>query len=335
MMLRMILVLAVCMAIGLLMNGCIYQKYPAYEPMAKKSFFTVMKWRATSERAKWPEHIEQTQFDKPPARVPGKELRISYVNHSTVLVQTENLNVLLDPIWSERASPFTFIGPKRVHEPGMKWDDLPRVDMVLISHSHYDHLDIETVRRLVKRYNPLFIVPKGVDEIILRHAPQARVAPKAWSEAHVFNIDMTVYLVPAQHWSARSLWDRNKTLWGGFVMTTPHGHIYYSGDTGFGSGKLFDEIHQVFGPVRLAILPIGAYAPRWFMKDSHITPDEAVDAFKRLKAQNALGVHWGTFQLSDEAIDAPVNDLKDALDKAKIPESKFCTIPAGTHWEIK
>jgi L-ascorbate metabolism protein UlaG (beta-lactamase superfamily) len=335
MMFRMILVLAVCMAIGLGLNKCTYQKYPAYEPMAKKSFLTVMKWRATSERAQWPEHVEMISFDKPPARVPGQNLRVSYINHSTVLLQTENLNVLLDPIWSERASPFTFIGPKRVHEPGVKWDDLPRVDIVLISHSHYDHLDLETVRRLVKRYDPLFIVPKGADEIILKHVPKARVQAKQWSEAHVFNIDMTIYLVPAQHWSARSLWDRNKTLWGGFVLATPHGNIYYSGDTGFGSGKLFDEIYKVFGAVRLAILPIGAYAPRWFMKDSHIDPIEAVEAFKRLHAVNGLGVHWGTFQLSDEAIDAPVNDLKAALSAAKIPDAQFRTIPHGTAWEVK
>lgn len=305
----------------------------ATEHMSEKSFWDVLKWRMTAERAKWPEWIEVTP-SIPPAKVDGKELRVTFVNHSTVLVQTDGLNILTDPIWSKRASPFSFMGPKRVHAPGIAFENLPKIDIVLISHSHYDHLDLATVKKLQERDQPVFVVPLGVDRLIKTAVKDARVQVMDWNQDFAFNDRLKITAEPVQHWSARSLWDRNYTLWTGFVLDFPDGKIYYTGDTGYFTGKVFKNTFAKHGKMRFAIIPIGAYEPRWFMKESHVNPNESVNIFQDVHAEHAIGVHYGTFQLTDEAIDAPVKDLSTALKKVGIPSEKFRALKPGEFWVV-
>ena len=309
-------------------------RFNAIEPITAKTFWDILKWNVTADRARWPRRIEHGPTDKPRSSVEGKELRVSFVNHSTVLLQTNGLNILTDPVWSKRVSPIPFLGPKRVHAPGIAWDDLPKIDVVLISHSHYDHLDIATVKKLAKRDDPLFVVPLGVDAIVEKHIRNARFQVMNWSDSFKVNEDLILYAEPVQHWSARGFGDRNKTLWTGFVMNFPNGNIYYAGDTGYATGKVFKDTFSRHGKMRFAIIPIGAYEPRWFMKDSHANPEEAVNIFKDIHAEHAIGVHHGTFQLTDEAIDAPVKDLEHALKKAGISNEKFRALKPGQVWLI-
>jgi len=335
-------IIGVCMVLSIC-NGPKYQgpvsdhfdgkHFSAPEPLPPKSWLDVWKWRLTARRMPWPQWVNITP-DKPPAQVEGSQLRVSFVNHATFLLQTEGLNILTDPIWSDRASPLSFIGPKRVTAPGIVWNDLPKIDLVLISHSHYDHLDIPTLKKLVARDNPQIIVPLGVDTIIRNHMPQAKVQAMDWGQEDDFS-GIAIHAEPTYHWSARSFWDRNETLWASYVIATPHGKIYFSGDTGYASGKVFREIGKKYGSIRFAMIGIGAYEPRWFMKPSHINPDEAVQVFQDIRAQHAVPMHWGTFQLSDEGRDQPVQDLYKALDTAKIPRQKFQALDPGQFIELK
>jgi L-ascorbate metabolism protein UlaG (beta-lactamase superfamily) len=306
--------------------------FSCVEPIRNKNFRDILKWNFTSQRASWPEWVDIGNADKPPHRVDGKDLRASFVNHSTVLLQTSGVNILTDPVWSKRASPLSFMGPKRVHAPGINWADLPKIDVVLISHSHYDHLDIPTVKKLVGRDNPVLIMPLGVDTIIKRHMPDANCIVMDWGQSFSFNTDIIIYVEPAQHWSSRSFNDRNKTLWAGFVLKTPFGKTYYAGDTGYGTGKIFRDIFKKHGAVDFALIPIGAYEPRWFMKDSHANPEEAVQIFRDIQARQAMAIHYATFQLTDEAIDAPVQELSLQLKKAGIPVEKFRALKSGQNW---
>lgn len=307
--------------------------FSAPEPLAPKKWYDVWKWRLTAKREIWPEWVNITP-SKPPVRVEGKALRVTFVNHATMLIQTEGVNVLTDPIWSKRCSPLSFIGPKRVHDPGVRLADLPPIDLVLISHSHYDHLDIPTLKDLVARDNPRLVVPLGVDSIIRKHIPDAQIQALDWGQDNIFN-SLTVHALPTYHWSARSPWDRNETLWASYVIETPHGNLYFSGDTGYASGKIFREIGDKFGPFRLAMIDIGAYEPRWFMKGSHVNPLEAVFIFKDIRAERALAMHYGTFQLSDEAIDAPPHELREALEQEKVIADKFQALQPGQFIELK
>ncbi len=306
--------------------------FTAVDPFSDKSFLDVVKWRMTSPRTKWPEWVEHGPTDKPPSVVQGRELRVSFVNHSTVLLQTRGLNILTDPIWSKRASPFSFMGPKRVHAPGVTFADLPKIDVVVISHSHYDHLNLETVEKLASHDNPLFVVPLGVDSLIKDAVKNVRVQALDWHQDVAFNNDLKITVEPVQHWSARTIWDRNQTLWAGFVLDLPDGKIYYSGDTGYFSGKVFKDTYAAHGSMRFAIIPVGAYEPRWFMKESHVNPDESIKIFQDIQAQNAIGVHYGTFQLTDEGIDAPVRDLATGLQKANINTDTFRALKPGQVW---
>lgn len=301
--------------------------FSAPEPLKKKSWWSVWKWRLTAERQKWPEWVDITP-DKPPAQVNGRELRVTFVNHATMLVQTEGLNILTDPVYSNRVSPVSWAGPKRVHQPGIAWADLPKIDVVTISHSHYDHLDIPTLKMLVARDNPQIVAPLGVDAVILKHMPGARIHAMDWGQKFTHK-NLIVHAEPTYHWSARSPWDRNETLWASYILETPHGKLYFSGDTGYASGKIFRDIGAKYGPFRFAMIDIGAYEPRWFMKESHVNPEEAVQIFQDIRAERAIPMHFGTFQLSDEAIDAPVADLNAALEKAGIDAGRFTALKPG------
>jgi L-ascorbate metabolism protein UlaG (beta-lactamase superfamily) len=299
-----------------------------------KSFADLARWMLGGNRAVWPERVPNVRFDRPPAQVESRTWRISYVGHATLLIQTAGLNILTDPVWSERASPFSFIGPKRVNDPGISFEALPRIDVVLLSHNHYDHLDLATLSRLAAVHRPRVITPLGNDAILRAHDPAIRAEPYDWADRVVLNQDVAVTLAPMRHWSARHMLDRNKALWAAFVIETPAGRIYHVGDSGYGEGHHFRAARERHGPFRLAILPFGAYEPRWFMQDQHMNPEESVRAFLDSGAELALGHHYGTFQLTDEAFDAPLRALSEARSTAGVAPERFRTLAPGEVWEL-
>jgi L-ascorbate metabolism protein UlaG (beta-lactamase superfamily) len=301
-----------------------------------KSLGEVLRWQfgGDRQRAKWPVWVPSAHADTPPARVSGDGVRLSFVGHVSWLIQTAELNILVDPVWSMRASPVPWAGPKRRNDPGIAFDALPEIDVVLVSHGHYDHLDITTLSKLTARFAPRVIAPLGND-VIMRKANSAINAEAFdWQDRVDLGGGVAVTLVPTRHWSARSLFDRNKALWASFVLETPAGKLYIVCDSGYGDGKHFRRVGEAYGPLRLAILPIGAYEPRWFMKDQHMNPSDAVKALADCGAQAALAHHHGTFQLTDEAIDAPAIALGEALAEARVPRERFAVLKPGQVVEI-
>ena len=235
----------------------------------------------------------------------GSGLRITLVNHSTVLLQQRGSNILTDPIWSERVSPLSWIGPRRRRKPGVRIEDLPHIDAVLISHNHYDHLDLATLRQLAARGGSTFIVPTGVSRL-LRSENIGPAHELDWGQSLSLP-GFTIHCVPALHFSSRGIYDRNMTLWCGYVIEYPERLVYFAGDTAF--GQHFAQIREKFGSPRLALLPIGACEPHWFMSPVHMTPEDAVRAHEILGAKTSIAIHHGTFQLADDGLDTPREQL--------------------------
>lgn len=289
----------------------------------------LLRWYLVRRKARWPKHAPSPFADVPPPRVAG--LRVALAGHASVLIQVAGLNILIDPVWSDRASPLTWAGPRRVNPPGIAWSALPPIDVVLVTHNHYDHLDLATLARLRARQNLRVIAPLGNDAII-NPAIDGGTEVLDWGESRALSPDVTVHLRPAAHWSARGLRDRRMALWGAYTLTTTAGVIHHIGDTSYGDGSTFRAIRAEFGPPRLALLPIGAYAPRWFMRNAHMDPSEAVQAMTDLGATQALGHHWGTFQLTDEPLDEPPALLAAALAEHNIAPSRFPALRPGEVW---
>ncbi len=273
-----------------------------------KSVWEVLKWKLTSDRDDWPDWVDITP-SIPADR--ADDLTITFINQASFLIQLSDVNILTDPIFSMRCSPVSWAGPKRVHAPGIRFDDLPSIDIILISHIHYDHLDIPSLKRLVRRDDPLIIAGLGTDTIIHRHIPNARIKLMNWGDDWQAD-DMDIHYRPLVHWGQRSWYDRNYALWGAFVINDGDHAIYFAGDTGYGDGSVFGGIKDEFGAMDLALLPIGAYEPRWFMGQAHVDPTQAVQIQDDLSAEIAIAHHWGTFQLTDEARMDPVDELKQA-----------------------
>lgn len=291
----------------------------------------LLRWRFGEKAAQWPESWPSPFTDRPPGRVDG--LRVTLIGHASFLIQVAGRNILVDPVYAERASPVSFAGPKRVNPPGIDFESLPPIDLVLVSHGHYDHLDLATLARLHRHSRPHVVTALGNDTVIAPAAGgRAHVTAHDWGGAHDAGGGVTVHLEPSYHWSARGLFDRHKALWCSFVITTPAGTIYHIADTGYGDGKFFRDVKQKHGPVHLAIIPIGAYEPRWFMKGQHVNPEESVRIMQDCGAEQAIGHHWGTFQLTNEQIDQPEKDLGVALQAAGIEPERFQAFRPGQVW---
>ncbi len=297
-----------------------------------REFRAILRWKLKERPAAWPQSVPVRQA-VPDARAEG--LRATIVGHASVLIQAGGLNVLTDPVWSERASPFAFAGPRRVAAPGIAFEDLPPIDAVLLSHNHYDHMDLATLRRLKVEHNPLIVTPLGNDAILRRAIPEIRVAAGDWWDRVDIGKGGEVVIVPANHWSARGRSDRRMALWSGFVLRASGGSAYFAGDTGYGDGRVFKEMRRRVGRPDLALIPIGAYAPRWFMSAQHIDPNEAVQIMEDLEARRAVGIHWGVFHLTDERRDEPPELLLAALARRGIDEALFPAGEPGLAYDIR
>jgi L-ascorbate metabolism protein UlaG (beta-lactamase superfamily) len=227
------------------------------------------------------------------------------------------------------------VGPRRVNTPGVAFDDLPPIDAVLVTHNHYDHLDGATLARLWRRFRPRIIAPLGNDVVIRRYDPAIQVETYDWADRVMLSDRLDVHLEPAFHWSGRGLRDRRMTLWCSFVLTGPGGDVlFHVGDTAYGDGSIFRSIREKYGEPRVALLPIGAYEPRWFMQAQHINPEEAVQIMLDCGAERAFGHHWGTFRLTHEPIDAPVLELAEALAARGVSPERFQPLLPGRSAEI-
>jgi len=308
--------------------------YPSNDPVGSR--WDVLRWAVTRKKTRWPATLNNPPAEPVKPRLHDEQLRITFINHASVLVQCEGLNIITDPVFSKRVSPVSFAGPKRFRAAGLSLHQLPPIDVILISHSHYDHLDVRSIAqigRMRQNDQPIIIAPLNNGKIIT-NATGLDVIELNWWDSHTINKNANIHMVPARHWTSRKPGDENMALWGGFVMNFASGPVYFAGDTGYGDGKHFLQAHQQFGRFRCALLPIGAYEPRWFMKPQHMNPQEAVKAFSDLQAHYALGIHHGTFQLTDEGHDAPVKDLQQALREAQVEPDYFRVLPNGGAWDV-
>lgn len=287
-------------------------------------FFDFLKWKFGGDVKAWPETVANINHPLPGLEAPTKGL-FTFINHATFLVRIQGLTFLTDPVFSQRVSPVSFAGPKRVREPGVNLENLPPVDVVMISHNHYDHMDLASLKAVDAKFHPLFLVPLGDEKRLKEAGIQNVVELDWWQEIKVK--DATITFTRVQHWSNRGLFDKFKSLWGGYMVSTPNIKFYFAGDTGYSNH--FKETFSKLGAPDVALLPIGAYEPRWFMKLHHINPEESVQAHLDLNARISLPMHFGTFQLTNEGYDDPVMGLKKALKKLKVEEDKYPVLDQG------
>lgn len=317
-------------------DGGFQNNHGDFEP---KSLADVLRWRWNAARQGLPR--------RPEAPIPtvaadlafirsNTAPAVTWIGHATVLARLGGLNLLTDPIFSERASPFPFVGPRREQPPGVALSELPPIDVVLVSHNHYDHLDLPSCRALAAQAggSPLFVVPLGL-KAWFQGRGIARVVELDWWQGESL-AGVEIVLVPAQHWSARGLNDRMKTLWGGFAVFAPDCQLFFAGDTGY--SRDFADIRARFaerqqthqgGGFDIALIPIGAYEPRWFMQSQHVNVEEALKIHADLGVKRSLGVHWGTFELTDESLDEPPRQLERQRAALGLGADDFFTLAIG------
>ena len=293
----------------------------------KKDLVSLLKWQIFGDRKKWPAgkiiNTSKPQFNLP---LNNQQIAITFINHATVFLQHQGLNIITDPHWGKRASPVNFAGPARVRDPGAAINSLPGLDFVLVSHNHYDHLDIPTLKELNQLYSPRFLIAKGDAYLMEKAGITNFIEMDWWDEVDLGNGCRAVF-VPVKHWSARGLYDRNKSLWGGFVILSSTQKIFFAGDTGY--CDIFETLAQKYGAFNLCLLPVGAYEPRWFMQDSHMNPQEAVQTHLDLQSKKSIAIHFGLWQLTDEGIDQPITDLKKSLIDCNVSENDFLNLDVG------
>ncbi|VTU26236.1 MBL fold metallo-hydrolase [Variovorax sp. PBL-E5] len=331
---------------------------PHHRARGFQNNYTEFKTKSLSELLRWRRQAARAGLPRPPL-VPTPRMTpdlewlhanagagarmapaVTWIGHATVLAQVGGLTVLTDPMFSQRASPVQFAGPKRHVPPGIALSDLPHVDLVLISHNHYDHLDTGSVAALNQQAGgpPLFVVPLGLASWMAAHGI-AHAVELDWWDRHPVPTphgEVEVTLVPAQHWSSRSPRDALATLWGGFAVLAPECHLFFAGDTGY--SRDFGDIRRHFedrqsaargGGFDIALIPIGAYAPRWFMREQHVDVEEALQIHADLGVKRSLGIHWGTFELTDESLDEPPRRLAAVRGERGLPDDSFFVLPIG------
>jgi L-ascorbate metabolism protein UlaG (beta-lactamase superfamily) len=289
-----------------------------------RGFRDFVRWMRTRQRGQWRDFENTPSGSPPPRRV--ADLRVTFVNHATVLLQTGDVNVLTDPVWSQRVSPVSWAGPRRHRPPGIPFEDLPQIDVVLLSHNHYDHLDLPTLELLERRDRPSIFCGLGVGDL-LRRKGMHEVVELDWWDSVAARRSLDVTSVPVQHFSGRGLFDRNRTLWTGFVLSGGAGSVFFAGDTGY--GPHFAEIRRRVGKIRLALLPIGAYKPVWFMGPVHMSPEEALAAHRDLEADASVGIHYGTFELADDGQDEPREEIERRLGEWPGTKPRFWLLDNG------
>ncbi len=299
-----------------------------------KGLRDILKWKLTSRAARWPRAVELAPQPPPPAPR-GDEIVATWIGHATFLLQTARGNFLTDPVFSERASPVPWAGPRRAHPPGVAFEALPRIDVVLLSHDHYDHCDAPTLSRLAAAHDPVFISPLRHHDL-LTAAGAKKIVELDWWEAHAER-DVAITLTPSQHWSNRLGTPRNHRLWGGFFLRFGAGpaarRVWFCGDSGY-NGETFRAVRLRCGAPDLALIPIGAYEPRWFMAPMHMNPTEAIATHREVGARWSVAMHWGTFQLTDEAREAPREALAAARQGAGVTEEEFRALWPGASFVI-
>ncbi|HWA35278.1 MAG TPA: MBL fold metallo-hydrolase [Cyclobacteriaceae bacterium] len=328
--------LLIFFGVGFLLSGPKYQG-PVSDHFDGKKFFTpggrpahglsgVLKWMRTRKNNPWTPQMNLTHGAKPPERV-GRGARITFVNHSSFLIQVDGINILTDPVWSERVSPFSWAGPKRMRPPGIRLEDLPKIDIILLTHNHYDHLDLPTLTRIYNQHQPKVVTSLGIKPFLdSRNIHNS--TEMDWWQTFTFNESISIESVPAQHFSSRGMFDRDATLWCGFVLRRPGGNIYFVGDTGYHS-TMFKEIGVRCAPIDIAIIPIGAYKPEWFMSPIHVSPSEAVMIHKDINSRFSIATHFGTFPLADDSLEDPVFGLQQALRENEIALDEFVVPKEG------
>lgn len=295
-----------------------------FNPGAKDQSARSIPKMLAEPRAAWPRSVP-VHVRKPAPHDPVSWVTITFVGHATFIIQTRSVTFITDPMFSERAGPLSFFGPRRVRAPGVSLDLLPKIDVVLLSHNHYDHCDLASLKAIQRRFDPLLVTPLRNGRLP-RGAGYRRVEELDWWEqARTSPLPITV--TPAQHFSARTPFNRNRELWGSFVVEIEGRRLFFGADSGY--APHFREVRERLGAIDLALLPIGAYEPRWFMRVMHMNPAEAVQAHRDLGSAQSVGMHFGTFQLTAEAIDAPLHALDAALRESALDGSEFRTLEFG------
>ncbi len=302
---------------------------PPPQPQAL-GFGSLPKWwwqqLTTDEFHRWPKTVPPPRRPQLPARVAVGELALTFIGHSTFLLQLDGLTILTDPIFARRAGPFGLLGPKRVRSAALRLEELPAIDVVLVSHNHYDHLDLATLRWLARERQPRFVTSLGNQAWLEARGVAPAIEFDWWQSAEI-SPALRITATPAQHFAARAPWDRCRTLWNGFMLHTHAGDVFFCGDSGW--GPHFAAIREKIGAPDLALMPVGAYEPRWFMIPVHMNPDESVRAHLALGARRSIGMHFGTFQLTNEAIDEPLRALAAARTAHGVAEADFTTLDFG------
>ncbi len=289
------------------------------------SFVTFAKFRLFNSPPEWPENVENVAGKTDLSSVTGEGVKVTLIRHATVLLQYKDLNIITDPMLSKRASPVSFAGPQMIREPAVTMEELPKIDLVLVSHSHFDHLDLPSLKKLQEKHQPTFIVGLGLKEF-LEGEGLFKVIEMDWFETHEL-AQGKIHFLPAKHFSARTPWGQNQTLWGSFLIEAGGKKVYFAGDTAM--GPHFALVKEKLGAPDISLLPIGAYEPRWFMKTHHVNPTEAVQAHQILGAKQSLAMHYKSIALAYDRVNQPQEDLKQAIKEADLGAKEFITPDFG------